>query len=169
MPVWHYSVKEVDEERTAKAMSWDQPVSLKEAYEIMKIIRGMRLNDAIDFLKKVIRKETPVPYVRYKRKVAHKRGLAKAFPKWKTPIGRYPVKTAEVILKLLENVRNNAENKNLDVDSLVIIHIAAHKGPVLKRYMPRAFGRATPKFGTTIHMEVIVKEVLSQKEGGAKR
>ncbi len=159
MPVWKYSVKEVDPERTAKAMMWDAPISYKEAYEIFKIIRGMKLKDAQAFLQKVIEKKVPVPYTRYKLSIAHKAGLAKMFSKWKSPIGRYPVKAAEYILRLLKNVENNAENKDLDVDRLVIIHAAAHRGPYIKRWMPRAFGRATPKFGSTTHLEVVVKEV----------
>ncbi|MEM4933541.1 MAG: uL22 family ribosomal protein, partial [Desulfurococcaceae archaeon] len=32
-------------------------------------------------------------------------------------------------------------------------------GITIKRYMPRAFGRATPKYRRTSHVEVIVKEV----------
>lgn len=159
MPVWKYSVKGIDEVRTAKAMMWDAPISIKEAYEILKIIRGMKLKDAMKFLEKVINKEQAIPYVRYKLGIAHKRGLSKAFPKWASPIGRYPVKCAKYILDLLNNVQNNAENKGLDLDRLVITHIAAHKGPYLKRWMPRAFGRATPKFRALTHLEVVVEEM----------
>lgn len=159
MPVWKYSLKVKDEERTARAMAWDVPVSLKESYEIFKVIRGMKLKDAEKLLEEVIQLKTPIPYVRYKLQIAHKRGLPNRFPRWKTPVGRYPVKTAKAILKLLKNVENNADQKQLDVERLVIIHAAAHKGRFLKRWMPRAFGRATPKFRTTVNMEVIVREV----------
>ncbi len=159
MPVWKYSLKVKDEERTARAMAWDVPVSLKESYEIFKVIRGMKLKEAEKLLEEVIQLKTPIPYVRYKLQIAHKRGLPNRFPRWKTPVGRYPVKTAKAILKLLKNVENNADQKQLDVERLVIIHAAAHKGRFLKRWMPRAFGRATPKFRTTVNMEVIVREV----------
>lgn len=159
LPRWKYSVRVEDEERTARGMVWDVPVSLKESYEIFKVIRGMRLKDAEKLLEEVIEQKTPIPYVRYKLQVAHKKGLPDRFPKWKTPVGRYPVKTAKAILKLLKNVENNADEKNLDVERVVIIHAAAHKGRVLKRYMPRAFGRATPKFRTTVNMEVVVREI----------
>lgn len=158
MPVWRYSVRVEDESKVAKAVVRDVPISLKESYEILKILRGMKLKEAESFLEKVIRKETPVPYVRYKLSIAHKKGLSTMFPKWKSPIGRYPVKAAREILKLLKNVKNNAENKNLDVERLYILHIAAHKGRYLKRWMPRAFARATPKIRTTTNIEVIVAE-----------
>ena len=159
MPTWHYSVKKLDPQRTAKAMLWDADISLKESYEILKIIRGMKLKEAEKLLEDVIKMKVPIPYVRYKLSIAHKRGLPERFPRWKSPIGRYPVKAAKFILKLLKNVENNAEVKDLDVDRLVIIHAAAHKGPYLKRWMPRAFGRSTPKFRTLTHLEVVVKEV----------
>ncbi len=159
VPVWSYSIKIVDEERTAKAMAWDSPISLKEAYEIFKIIRGMKLKDAERLLEDVISKKVPIPFVRYKLGIAHKRGLSDRFPRWRTPVGRYPIKAAKEVLKLLKNVENNASNKNLDADRLLIIHAAAHKGRYLKRWMPRAFGRSTPRIRATVNMEVIVREV----------
>ncbi len=159
MPVWRYSMKVKDEERIAKAMAWDVPVSLKETYEIFKIIRGMRLKDAEKLLEDVIALKQPIPYVRYNLKVAHKRGLPGRFPRWRTPVGRYPVKAAKAVLRLLKNVENNAENKQLDVERLIIVHAAVHKGRYLKRWVPRAFGRSTPKVGTMVNMEVIVREV----------
>ncbi len=159
MPVWRYSVKITDEERTAKAMIWDSPISLKEAYEIFKVIRGMKLKDAEKLLEEVINLRRPIPFVRYKLGVSHRKGLNNMYSKWKTSIGRYPVKAAKEVLKLLRNVENNADNKNLDVERLKIIHAAAHKGRYLKRWMPRAFGRSTPKVRTSVNMEVIVREV----------
>lgn len=156
MPVWKYSYKVRDETKTAKAVIRDVDVSVKDMRELVKVLKGMRLDKAIDFLKRVIELKEPVPFKRYKGKIAHKRGLS---DKWKWPSGRYPVKAARHVLKLLENVKNNAENKGLDLDRLVIKHIAAHKGITLKRWMPRAFGRATPKFDRRSSVEVIVEEV----------
>ncbi|MEM0002382.1 MAG: 50S ribosomal protein L22 [Desulfurococcaceae archaeon] len=156
MPTWHYSVKLVDESKIAKAIRYDIPVSIKYMREIAKTIKGMKLDEAIRFLDNVVKLKQPIPFRRYHGKVSHKRGLADRF-KW--PAGRYPVKGAKYTLEVLKNVRANAENKGLDPAKLVIVHIAAHKGITLKRYMPRAFGRATPKFRRTSHLEVIVKEV----------
>jgi len=156
MPTWHYSVKPANEAKTAKAVLFDIPVSVKYMREIANTIKGMKLVEAMNFLEEVIKLRQPVPFRRYHGKLSHKRGLADRF-KW--PIGRYPVKGAKYTLELLKNVKANAENKGLDVDKLVIVHISAHKGPTIKRYMPRAFGRATPKFRRTTHMEVVVEEV----------
>lgn len=160
MPIWHYPhLKGVNPDKTARAVIRDAPISWKEAYEVCKILRGMMLNEAKELLKKVIELKEPVPYTRYKLGIAHKRGLAKKWSEWKSPIGRFPVKVSKYILKLLENVENNASNKGLNTEKLKIVHIAAHRGPYLKRWMPRAFGRATPWFGSRASIEVIVAEV----------
>lgn len=156
MPVWHYSYRVRDESKIAKAVIRDVDVSVKDMRELVNSIRGWKLDKAIEFLKKVIELKEPVPFKRYKGKIAHKRGMA---DKWKWPSGRYPVKAAKLVLKLLENVRSNAENKGLDPEKLVIKHIAAHKGITLKRWMPRAFGRSTPKFDRRSNVEVVVEEV----------
>ncbi|WP_440060058.1 50S ribosomal protein L22 [Thermogladius sp. 4427co] len=156
MPTWHYSVQLRDESKIAKAVRYDIPVSIKYMREVTAVLRGMKLKKAIELLENVIKLKEPIPFRRYHGKVSHKRGLA---DKYGWPAGRYPVKAARYLLELLRNVEANAENKGLDADRLVIIHIAAHKGVTLKRYMPRAFGRATPKFRRMTNVEVIVKEV----------
>ena len=156
MPTWHYSYKVRDESKIAKAVLWDADVSVKDMREVVNAIKGMKVDDAIEFLKKVVEKKEPIPFKRYRGKIAHKRGMG---AKWKWPSGRYPVKAAKYVIRLLENVRNNAEDKGLDASKLVIEHIAAHKGITLKRWMPRAFGRATPKFDRRSNVEVVVREV----------
>ncbi|MEM4717825.1 MAG: 50S ribosomal protein L22 [Desulfurococcaceae archaeon] len=156
MPTWHYSVKFEDESKIAKAVRYDIPVSIKYMREIAKTINGMRLNDAIKLLEDVVKQKQAIPFRRYNGKVSHKRGLGNRFG-W--PAGRYPVKGARYFIEVLQNARANAENKGLDPNSLVIVHVSAHKGITLKRYMPRAFGRSTPRFRRMTNLEVIVREV----------
>ena len=155
MPRWGYSVKFRDESRIAKGMLWDVPVHPKIMAEVARAIKGMKVSEARKFLEAVIEKREAVPFRRAHGKQAHRKGLA---DKWGWPVGRYPVKAATYMLKLLDNVENNAENKGLDPDKLRIIHVAAHKGITLKRWMPRAFGRATPKFKVHSHVEMVVRE-----------
>ncbi|ADG13301.1 50S ribosomal protein L22 [Methanocaldococcus infernus] len=150
-----YKVK-VDDEKVAKAMGRNLPISRKHAREICKELSGKPLDKAIQFLKDVIEMKRPVLFRRHCKKVGHRKG------KLGWPAGRYPVKAASYILKVLENAKANAEYKGLDVNKLKILHISANKGITLKRYMPRAFGRATPKFYETVHIQVILKEVDEQ-------
>ena len=67
-------------------------------------------------------------------------------------------------LTFLQSAQSNAENKGLDVDRLRIIHAAAYQGIKLKRYAPRAHGRASPKFDTTTHVEIVLDEKPTQGE-----
>ncbi len=154
MPVWHYSV-DADPQKTAKAMMWDVPVSYKKIVDLARLLRGKRVDEAERILNNIINLREAVPYRRYKGKQAHRRGLA---AKYKWPIGRYPVKAAKYLLKLLENVKNNADAKGLSTENLRILHIGVHKGRTIKRWMPRAFGRSSPRFKHFTNIEIIVVE-----------
>ncbi|BAA79320.1 50S ribosomal protein L22P [Aeropyrum pernix K1] len=156
MPRWGYSVKLRDESEVAKAVLRNVPVHPKIMAEVARAISGMRVDEARRYLRAVIEKREAVPFRRAHGKQAHRRGLA---DKWGWPVGRYPVKAARYMLKLLDNVEANAANKNLDVERLKIIHVAAHKGITLKRWMPRAWGRATPRNRVHSHIEIMVREV----------
>ena len=147
-----YSFQNFDPERMARASGRDLRISPKHSVELLREIRGMMLNDALKYLDDVIAKKRPVPMKRYNDSQGHKPG--KGFGP-----GRYPVKVAKAVKKILLNVKNNAEQKGLDVDRLKIIHAAAHRGPVLRGYIPRAFGRATPFNEETTHIEIVVEEI----------
>jgi len=69
-------------------------------------------------------------------------------------------KAADPVQKLLKSaVANAAENDGIrDVDSLVIDRITVDEGPTLKRYMPRARGRATPIRKRTSHIQISLRE-----------
>jgi large subunit ribosomal protein L22 len=58
--------------------------------------------------------------------------------------------------KLLESAAANADARNIDVDSLSIAEINVDKGPIRKRFMPRAQGRATKIRKQTAHIEVVL-------------
>lgn len=156
-PRWIYP-PQFSGERVAKALGRELRISFKESAEIAKVIRGMGLDEAIEYLEKVVEMKAPVPYTRHRKQVAHRRGVGELFPELQTPVGRFPVKAARSILKVLRNARNNAESQGMDPGRLVIVHAAAHRGRYLKRYMPRAFSRSTPWFSSTTNFEVVVAE-----------
>ena len=64
-----------------------------------------------------------------------------------------------MILKVLESAIANAENNfGADVDELKIKEIFVDKGPVLKRVMPRAKGRADRIVKPTSHITIRVTD-----------
>jgi large subunit ribosomal protein L22 len=69
-------------------------------------------------------------------------------------------KAALPVQKLLKSaVANAVENGGInDVETLVIDCIMVDEGPTLKRYMPRARGRATPIRKRTSHIRIVLRE-----------
>ena len=64
---------------------------------------------------------------------------------------------ARQILKTLNSAVANAENNNgLDADDLVVTSVVVDEGPMLKRYQPRAMGRAYRIRKRTSHITVTV-------------
>jgi large subunit ribosomal protein L22 len=152
MPNWGYSITGLDPDRTVKASGRELRVSPKSASEVCKTIKGMNLDKAKDFLQQVMQKRRSVPFRRHKKKVGHRRGIQKAYA------GRYPVKAARNVLKVLENAEVNAEYKGFDPERLRIVHANAYPGVKIRKYIPRAFGRATPYFKQLCHVELVLEQ-----------
>jgi len=147
-----YAFQNYDPTRHVLASTREKDISHKHAREIAHRIRGMRIEKARDYLQRVARLESAVPMRRFKEQVGHKSdpGLM---------AGRYPQKSAHEFLKLLDNLESNAEYKGMDLDRLKIINATTHKGVLVKRFIPRAMGRATPKNNVMTHVELVAQEV----------
>ena len=46
----------------------------------------------------------------------------------------------------------------MDLDRLKIVNATVHKGRLVKRFIPRAQGRATPKNNVLTHIELVAQE-----------
>ena len=70
-----------------------------------------------------------------------------------------PQKAAAVVSGVVSSAVANAEQKGVsDVDRLVVKTITVDQGPVLKRFLPRAQGRATKIRKPTSHITVVLDE-----------
>ena len=70
-----------------------------------------------------------------------------------------PQKGARLLRKLINSaVANAGANKEVDVDTLFIKKIFADQGPTMKRFRPRAMGRATRVIKRMSHLTVILDE-----------
>ncbi len=70
-----------------------------------------------------------------------------------------PKKAARILRKVLESAVANAEQtETIDVDTLFVKEIQINGGPMLKRFRPRAMGRATKILKRTSHITVVVDE-----------
>jgi len=160
MPKFGYSITELDPERAVKASGRELRISPKHAREVCKTIKGMRLYQAKRYLTQVVAKKQPVPFRRFVKKLGHRHGMQKAM------VGKYPVKAATEILRVLESAEGNAEFKGLDVERLRVIHASAYAGFKMKRTIPRAFGRSSPKNKSLTHVEIALEEI-EEKAGEA--
>lgn len=70
-----------------------------------------------------------------------------------------PKKAARILRKVIESAVANADQmETIDVDNLYVKSIQINGGPSLKRFRPRAMGRATRVIKRTSHITVIVDE-----------
>src|SRR5262245_36003354 len=70
-----------------------------------------------------------------------------------------PRKGARLVAKTLKSVLANAENaQRVDVDRLYVRRVTVDGGATLKRFLPRAHGRATPLRKRTSHITIVVEE-----------
>ena len=151
MPTFGYSIIGLDKDRSAIASKRDSPISFKKTRKVCNAVKGKQLQKAKEYLERVLQFKEPIPFKRYKKKQAHRKG--KGFGP-----GRYPLKSVKVVLELLNEVENNAEYKGLDVDRCRIIHCCVQKGRRYKKFIPRAFGRSSPYYKTHSHVEIAILE-----------
>ncbi len=70
-----------------------------------------------------------------------------------------PKAASPVVEKLIKSAIANAEhNNNMNTDNLFVKEIYVDEGPTLKRFMPRAQGRATQILKRTSHITVVLAE-----------
>ena len=147
-----YAFQNYDTTRHVRASLREKDISHKHAREVAVAIKGLSIEKARDFLQAVINKERAVAFRRFKNQVGHRSDPGMMS-------GRYPQKTAKEFIKVLDNLESNAEYKGMDLDRLKIINATVHKGVIIKRFTPRAMGRATAKNDVLTHVELVAQEI----------
>ncbi|MEK6948472.1 MAG: 50S ribosomal protein L22 [Nanoarchaeota archaeon] len=97
-------------------------VSTKFSIEICNKIRGMKLGSARRFLEDVIKQNVALPVRRHNFDLGHKPG--------KIGPGRYPVKSSQMFIRLLNSLEANASNKGMSVNNLYVEFAKSDKGEV---------------------------------------
>jgi large subunit ribosomal protein L22 len=70
-----------------------------------------------------------------------------------------PQAAARDVARVLASATANAENNhNLAADSLVIVEALANEGPTMKRWKPRAQGRAYPIHKPMTHITIVLED-----------
>jgi large subunit ribosomal protein L22 len=69
-----------------------------------------------------------------------------------------PQKSAGIVEKVVRSAASNADQRDIDIDSLVIRNVIVDQGPTLKRFRARARGRGARILKRTSHITVILAE-----------
>jgi len=81
-----------------------------------------------------------------------------------------PQAASEPVYKVLASAVANAENnERLDPDSLLVAEAYVDEGPTLKRFRPRAQGRAYRIRKRTCHITIVVESVVAAAPGRAAK
>lgn len=71
-----------------------------------------------------------------------------------------PKKASPILAKLINSALSNVETSqelDWDIDGLVVAEAYVNEGPTMRRFMPRAQGRATRINKRTSHVTVVLK------------
>ena len=80
-----------------------------------------------------------------------------------------PKRPSDAILKLLRSAVANAKNnQKLDVEKLFVKEVRVDNGPMLKRFMPRAMGRASGIQKKSSHIILVLGEAENVKTSRSK-
>lgn len=84
-------------------------------------------------------------------------------------LAHMPKRAAEPMQKLIKSAAANAQIQGINTENLIIENIEVNKGLVMKRWMPRAQGRATPIRKKTSHVRVVLGEKRIKKATSASK
>ncbi len=123
-------------------------ISTKHSVEVCNMLRDKTTKKAKTLLSEVLEMKRAVPYTKFLGDLSHKRGMA---------AGRYPIKSCEEILRIIESGESNALNKGMGSD-LIISHISAHKAGKQFHY-----GRKLRTKMKNTHITLKLKEAEKKK------
>ncbi len=75
-------------------------------------------------------------------------------------------KGARIVSKILKSALANAKQKKLDENKLFVRLAFADGGPTMKRFLPRAMGRADQILKRSAHITVVLEEGSTQSSSG---
>eukprot|EP00439_Symbiodinium_sp_Y106_P073683 s126_g13.t4 len=155
-----YSRESKNPSKACKAQGVDLRVHYKNTYETAQAIKGMTLTNAKQYLLDVCEKKRCIPFRKYTGCI----GRTPQAKEFKMTQGRWPVKSAKIVLGLLRNAEANAEFKNLETEKLVVEHVQVNAAQQGRRRTYRAHGRIGPYMNCPCHVELILSEPLDGVE-----
>ena len=78
-----------------------------------------------------------------------------------------PLGPNRTVLKVLNSAASNAEQRQAIPENLIVSRAWVDEGPTMKRFRPRAYGRATTIRKRTSHVTIVVRS-LEEVSSGAQ-
>merc|ERR1711964_268216 len=125
-------------------------------YNTARAVKNKNLQDAKKYLKDVQDHKAIVPFYRFNGSMSRHKGVLR-MTGLQTK-GRWPTKSCEILYKMLLNVENNANIKNLETENLVIQHIQVNEAQKGRRRTYRAHGRINRWNSSNCHVQLVVAE-----------
>lgn len=75
-----------------------------------------------------------------------------------TALAFQPRAGAPILKKVIDSAVANADQRKMDIDKLVVADVQIDKAGVMRRFLPRAHGRATPFRKQLAHVHVALVE-----------
>ena len=99
--------KEEKKTRDSAIIRTTMPASMKHSMSIINFIKGKSVGESLELLEKVKKMKIAVPM---KGEIPHRKGMAS---------GRYPIKAADMFIKLLKGISSNASQLGVDGDLVI--------------------------------------------------
>ena len=162
----HYTFEGEEPSKTLKAWAGQERVHFKPMYETGNAIRGMNVQKALEYLEAVVRKERAVPFFKYNEGISH-HAQGKEFG---CPTARWPVKCAQLYIKLIKNALASAETKKkngveIDVQNLEIAHVQCNRAAQYRwRRIHQAHGRVKSYASPPSNVQIVLAERTKKVE-----
>lgn len=152
--MYKYAYKDYNAEHQARSVNLNASVSTKHCIEIATRIKGKSVDAAKRILNDAIELKVAIPFKRFNMNVGHRPGMGP---------GRFPEKACGEVLKALNSVEANAQNKGLNSSELKIVHICANRAST-----PWHYGRQRRRKMKRTHIEIVVEESAPAKKDKKK-
>lgn len=154
MPDYNYTMQlPKDSGKFARAQLSDVDASFKDLGQVCANIMGKTTEKAEALLDKASRGEFPIHFKKHAKKSGHRGEIG-------GKRGRYPKKSAKIVLGVLKNAVANANSKGL-LGDLEVVHASANKLRQYPRTAPR--GRWRRNDYVTARVEIVLREVAEAK------
>jgi large subunit ribosomal protein L22 len=144
-----YSYQPKEGVRAARAQMHDIDASFKDLSQVCRSINGKEISKAVQLLESAKLGEVPILYKKFNKKLGHRKELGGRR-------GRYPKKSARIVLEVLRSAMANAKNIGLG-EKLVVRHASANKQNIYPRMASK--GKAMRSNYETAKVEIVLEEL----------